>query len=478
MASRVAVDSDTWWHLRAGQWMIEHRTLLRIDMFSYTRYGQPWHYTAWMLEIPMAAIYGLVGPGGLNLWMAGMITLSFFFVWRVMSGGPFLKAFILVLATATSSIFWAARPHLMTYLLSAIYLSILEDYRWERVALARRRLWWLPALMAIWANSHGGFAVGFILMGIYWINQVWGWLVDGSLWERLKSIVRTPKILLTHPDYILSRIAVLLLVALCINPIGVQMLLYPFKTVAIGNLRDYIQEWQSPNFHSLSVQPFIWLLLAVFGVVGISRRRLVLSDFLLVAVPVYMGLLAGRNVALFALFAPPVLARHAAPVLDALGRRIGYRGMRDRPMSPAQGWVNRALLVVLAIAVIAKLALVFPPQVTEQHNRKSLPYDAVSYLKSAHLPGELFSTYNWGGFLTWVLPEYRVFIDGRTDLYGDEIIDEWLQVARGEPGWQEVLDRWNVNSLLFEPNLPVVDHLEEENWRLVYEDDMAVIYVR
>src|SRR5690606_13624710 len=97
-----------------------------------------------------------LGPGGLNLWTAGMVTLSFAFLWRTLSGGLFLRVFIFVLAATVSAVYWAARPYLVTFLFAAVFLWILEDMRWGRIPPGSRRLLWLPVLMVIWANSHGG----------------------------------------------------------------------------------------------------------------------------------------------------------------------------------------------------------------------------------------------------------------------------------------------------------------------------------
>jgi hypothetical protein len=83
MAAAFAVDTDTWWHLRAGEWMVENRQILQVYLFSHTRYGEPWRYPGWLVEILMFAIYHLAGPGGLNIWTAAMVTLAFVFVWQV-----------------------------------------------------------------------------------------------------------------------------------------------------------------------------------------------------------------------------------------------------------------------------------------------------------------------------------------------------------------------------------------------------------
>src|SRR3970282_664765 len=141
---------------------------------------------------------------------------------------------------------------------------------------------------------------------------------------------------------------------------GPSILFYPFETLSIGTLGQFIQEWQSPNFHDLQGQPFAWLLLLTLGALGASKRRMALIDFLLVAGFGYLGLTAARNVALFALVAPAVLTRHAAPLLGELGEKMGVRlfAQEERKAPRWQKVLNLVLLGVLALAVGLRVAMV------------------------------------------------------------------------------------------------------------------------
>lgn len=475
MALRVAMDTDTWWHLRTGETIVEEHTIPKTDSFSYTRTGERWVYpsAAWLMELKIFHLYDRFGPGGLNLWVAGAVTLAFAFVYLSLSGGLFLRAFALVLAAAASAVYWAARPYMASFVLSAVFLWILEDFRWRR----NNRLVWLPFLMILWANSHPGFAVGFILLAVYIADEATRWLGERWTSRRGLSIKRRDVDQALH-----GRMGALLLVGLamavgvCLNPSGPSLLLYPFQTVSIGVLRDFIQEWQSPDFHQLNVLPFALLLFSTLAAFAFSKQRVVVSDLLLLLVFGFMALLAGRNIALFALAAPIALTRHATPLVEELRKRIGLRSSKT---TAAPGWqrtLNIAIVVFLATAVAFKAATVLPAKFNESVFSRGLPVGAVGYIKREHPPGHVFNSYNWGGYLIWELRDYPVYVDGRTDLYSDELLTGWLDIVGAQPGWQAQLEAWDVQLILLEPHWPLSKVLAYEGWQLIYEDDVSVLY--
>ena len=163
MAVRISADSDTWWHLRAGSWMVENGQILRTDPFSLTRNNQSWIYPGWLAQVALYGAFEWLGFAGLNLFTGLMVVLAFGLLWNALDGNPLLRAFVLVLAAATSAVYWAARPHIISFALSAAFLLVLERAKGGRLRL----LWILPVLMALWVNVHGGFVFGFVLTAIY-----------------------------------------------------------------------------------------------------------------------------------------------------------------------------------------------------------------------------------------------------------------------------------------------------------------------
>lgn len=468
MAARPSVDTDTWWHLRSGAWMVEHGAVLTTDVFSSTRLGQPWINHSWLAQLLLYRLWRLAGYAGLNLATALVVVLAFGLVYQQLEGNAYLKAFTLVLAAAASHVYWSARPQLLSFLLAAIFAYVLHLYRWRGV----NRLWLLPVLMVLWVNLHGGFAIGFILLLITLAGQV----ISRLLGQDEAGVVSWPR---------LATLAVVTLVcaaAVVVNPYGPVLYLYPLRTVSIGALQDFIQEWQSPNFHQREMQLFIWLWLAVLAALGLSRRRVDLTDLALLGGCTYLALLAARNIPIAALVAAPIITRHAAAGISGLwASQPRLAAWLDPPPGVRTlAWLNWTLLGLVGLAVAVKAADAALVSTNERYLQSRVPLAAVRYLQAERPAGPLFNAYNWGGYLIWSLyPEYRVFVDGRTDLYDDALLREYLQAALGQPDYEAVLERHGINLVLIETHSFLDEHLRvNPQWRLAYADETAVVYER
>ncbi|GAB4472108.1 MAG: hypothetical protein Kow0088_06450 [Anaerolineales bacterium] len=474
MAARVSVDADTWWHLRAGQWMIENRQILTKDLFSYTRYEAEWRYPGWLIEIPMAFIESKLGLGGLNILTGMVIAATFGFIFATLQGNELVRAFLIILAATVSGMYWSARPHLFTLLFTALFLYLLESSTRRGLTHSRRSLLIiLPALMFCWVNSHGGFIVGFIVWGIYFIER----LIEQVLLI-LREGRRIKDVFLDQALHTLILIGLGMGILAFLNPLGPQIFLYPFRTVSIQQLRAYIQEWQSPDFHSLSLQPFIWLLILLLFVSAFSEKNWKIRDFLLVSVFLYLALIAGRNVALFALVAPLPISRMVAESdWSHLFASLNLHGITTRNHRPPKDYpkLNLFLLSLIFLGCIFRSYQVYPEEVIVNLLSDGYPLAAVHYLEANRPPGRLFNSYNWGGYLLWHLPEYPVFVDGRTDLYNEEILDQWFQVAQLKDGWEQVIEQWQIRVILMERDWRMAEVYLQHGWCQSYVDDIAIV---
>ncbi len=463
MATRVSLTPDTWWHLRAGQWMQEQGQILRSDPFSLTRQGEPWIYPGWLAQVSLFGVYRLAGFAGLYLFTAALVTLAFALLWPLLEG-PFLwRAWVVILAAATSAVYWSARPQIMSFALTGLALWLLGP----GAGWPGKKAWLFPALIALWVNVHGGFAIGLLLLGVEaaaaGLGFVWQALDGGGL---LAAWVAQRRILGRWLALLAASTA-----AVALNPHGPLMILYPLKTVSIEVLQQYIVEWQAPNFHLREVQPFLWMILALLGALAFAGRKLALRDGLRVLLFMPMALMAGRNIPLFALVAAPPIASHG---LEAI-RPLLDRFPPSRPLRPRLARaLNLLLAALISLAALAKVLTALSPAETERAIAEQAPVGAVRYMQRHQPPGPLFNSYNWGGYIIWSLyPDYLTFVDGRTDLFGDQLLKDYLAAWRAEESWRLTFQVWNIRLALLEPQAPLAKVLQGEGWQVLYRDQKA-----
>ena len=461
MAARTPLDSDLFWHLRAGTDMLRSGQPVLVDWMSYTRAGAAWINHSWLSEVFLALIFRAGGFAAIGFWMALMAVAVLMLVYARLSGPAIWRAFLLVLVAAVIAPVWSPRPQLFSLLLLVLLDWLLDGWR-----AGRAPGWLIVLLMGFWSNLHGGYALGVILIMCWVAGELLNHLTgrEGALsWRRILS---------------LAGWGAVGFLAAAINPNGIAMWRIPFQTVGVGVLQQSIPEWASPDFHDLTQQPFLVLLVGLIAAVGLAGKPVDGKALMKSLVFAAMGLVARRNIAPFALLAAPLLAESGGLVLAQVLARLP-RLPESKSVSPrlAKG-INLFLVGFLAFVMLLKWYVVSTTPVVEAYMAQSYPTAAVSWLKMANPPGKMFSSYAWGGYLDWALPQYPVFVDGRTDLFGDAVIGQWLSTANAEAGWQQTLDHWDVRLVLLERGWPLTAELERVGWKLVYQDSLTVIYGR
>ena len=216
--------------------------------------------------------------------------------------------------------------------------------------------------------------------------------------------------------------------------------------------------------------PLLLFLLAIAAslfILGTARKPVRVSSLFLLIVFTSMALVSQRHLGLFAVIAPfawlPLLGWEESSTPSA--------GGNHKP-NPIMTGISLAFLLYS----VAFLALSLPAAAARPVNLAHFPANAVDYLKSTQPPGRLFNNFNWGGYLTWTLPEYPVFVDGRSDIYGDEIILQSDRVERAAPGWQAVIQEWDIHTILVFAGSPLGEALTRTGWQLCYSDKQAEVY--
>jgi hypothetical protein len=466
---RPVTDVDFWLHMATGRWIVEHARLPAYDLFTYTVSGHRWVNHEYLSEVLMwllQARFGLAGVSvvwGLLSWLGLLLVLA---ACRPRTEPYVVTGLGLALAALAGAPIWGPRPQMVTFVLLALELL------WLRRALAdddSRAILWLPAVMALWSNLHGGWPVAFPFLGI----------AMAVSWRRPALLRR------------LALVTALSAVAVGLNPNGIAIYAYPFQTLTSVAQQSLIAEWASPNFHLLDLRAFELMVLLLIAGLALSRpspgspgnrgggvrisRGGSAFDLLVALAGLALALESARNVALFVAVATPVLVA----VWSDVWRRLPAW---PRPAPPR--WAPAVAVVALlgvAAAIVPRIAgdLARQPALTAQ----TQPVGAADWL--AANPGigtRMFNEYAWGGYLAMRFsprPARRVYILSEGVLVGDAQLERYHAVVTLQPGWRSVLDEDGVDYVVFDSGSALDGELAHDpGWRLAYRDRTAVVYVR
>lgn len=467
MAVRTPADTDMWWHLATGRYILTTGQIPQTDPFSFTMRGQPWTNVQWLAQVGMYGLYQAGSYTALALAVAALVLISFAFIYAQMEGGAFLRAFIVVMAATASSVIWSPRPQMLSFALLAATGYILYLFRSRGI----NRLWLLIPMFALWGNVHGGYALGLMLLAA---------TIAGEVMNRLLPQPGSPGMSCRQIGT-LAGIAFLCGLALLASPYGLGTWALPFRTVGIRTLQGFIMEWASPDFHNLYEQPILWLILGLLAAAGFSGRRWNWTDLIVVLLFGYSAFLARRNIAALAVVIAPVLSYQVQPILEPIERWVRASGASRQQVSPRlAGILNWVIVLLVVLAALVKSGVALSPRMYDRAVRDAAPVRAVAWLRGAspRLSGPLYNSYNWGGYLLWALPEEPVFVDGRTDVY-NTFLQEYVKVMFVRPGWQSVLDTYRIRTVLTERDSFLAALLATQpQWRLAYEDDQATVWTR
>jgi hypothetical protein len=442
---RQLADNSFFWHLRTGQYMLDHG-VPHGDIFSYTTPGTRWVAQSWLAELTYGVLDRTFGAFGIRVLVAltgAAITLLSYRLARRLAGDRVRAALVTLVAYLATFVVFSERPLSLGLLLALVVVWIVEvpDSR-----IARRPLLALPIVFWLWANVHGSFALGVVYIGLH----VLGRALDGDRpWRgRERDLV--------------AGTFVGLVVSLA-NPYGPGLLLFPVQLMSRGRVLSQVVEWRSPDFRTPVGMAFGAWLVVLIGALALSSRRPTRRDVVIALPFVLLALWAERNIGLAVLFTLPIAARAVATT-------------RPRPdsRSPASAV---ALFVVVSLLAVSGVGAAGQPD----FQVRGYPSEAMTYLDSHNLLGRrLFTTDAWAGYtILRFWPQQHVFMDDRYDTYPERLVDDYTEVARGLPNWDRVLDRYRVQVVVWQPDRALSQLLaQSSHWRRVHRDHNAVVYVR
>jgi hypothetical protein len=269
------------------------------------------------------------------------------------------------------------------------------------------------------------------------------------------------------------------LVAVLATPHGFSLYLYPFQTQGSVAQQKLIVEWFSPDFHQIYLRPFEAMVFIVIA--GFALRRPRLYDFMLTMAGLGLALQSVRHVALFVAAATPVMIATYSDYWKELAAGRGWK--LSLPARPLFAGITAAVLVVVFVVALVKIDSDINPTVQQKLDAGSYPIGAADWL-AAHpdVGTRMYNQYGWGGYLAYRFypdPNRRVFIFGEAELMGDPLLNQYNSVQNLRPDWKAILDQYQVDYVIFNTGEALSNVLATQpEWKLVYQDKVAVIYVR
>ncbi len=457
----LLTDANTGVHVRVGEWILAHHAAPRRDLFSFVLEGQAWCDWEWLAD----ALYGLLHrfhklAAIVTLCMAALSLLALV-IYRTacLYARPAVAFAITALIMAVSTIHWLARPHLFSWLLLAVFGWLIER---SRVTGKRSCLLALPVLMLLWVNLHPGFVAGLALLAVWFVAEG---VNSNNRFARRHGI-----------DHGRARewacwfglIGLACLGATLANPYGIALhrhvLWYLFSP---SSVTPCVTEWSSPDFHNPRLRCFELFLpiSAAAGLWSACRQRWAWSALSLGGL--HLALAAVRNVPICAV----LCAAPLASLIEGFLKEHNFLLCFDHPgrskFSPlARNALGFGIFGLMVLEACWSRQLALPPGAT-------LPMAAIAHLP----PGRLFTTDAWADYLIYADSGRQVFLDGRNDLYGPDLVRAYLTVVEARPGWQEILRTHRISVMLVPPTSAISAALaSSREWKLSYRDGTTAVF--
>lgn len=471
--------TDLWGHLTYGRWIAENGTLPDTDPLALAGAAEAGAPQA------MVHVSWLAQVAGYKLWqVAGSAGLQLAHVFLIVAASIALMAAIRCRST---SIAWAAAGALVAYLLSLPIAGVIRPQLFAMLAMAMTLLaisqmkdrWhplvWLPVVFALWANLHGSFPVGMVVVGCFLVSEAFDAVRRGGVAAAWRcQAVRRAVLLLG-----------LITVAVTINPHGMGLLVHVLAFGQHGNLHN-IQEWQPTVLKSLTGGLFFGSLLITGVLLRISPRRVTAADALLLIVFGIGTLLAMRMLVWWAMIWPVLMIPHVAAVCREWLDRSEHN---SKPLAlPAAG---TAMNTLIAVAVLFMTLVVSPmgdAWVTGQRRSeavvvsKETPVFLADEIGRLGLTGKIFAPMKWSDYLLWhaegaVTP----LISSHVHLVSPETWHDYLSLDNGHDSWAEILKRHGIEYLVVDNATQgrlirqIRDRSPEDNHRVLYQDQRGQI---
>jgi hypothetical protein len=435
---------DLTYHLRAGGEILDVGAIPTVDSWTFTASGLPWTDQQWGAQVILAAVFRVGGWTGLVLLRAVLVGAIFGCLFEIgrrrglgLRGAAWLGLAAFIVSAAALSL----RPQLIGMALFAAVLLLVADRREHP-----RRLWVVPVIVLVWANVHGSFFLGPLVLGLAWLQD----LHDGA---------NQP-----HRALVVALVGV---VAASVTPFGPAVWGYAIGLSMNPEVTRRITEWQPTSLRDVPGLLFFGSALGVAALLARRGRPAAWPAILWLGVFFVIGAYAARGIAWW-----PLGAVAAVAVVLAVAPETRRPQREGTPLMRRLNAVTAGAIVLIGVALLPVWRPVDPGLSAPDGVLASAPSGITAELGALARPADrLLNPQGWGSWFEFALPDLPLAIDSRIELFPAGVWDAYDQVTTGREGWTEQLDTWGATIAAVEaPNTGLADRLASIGWRSVYED--------
>lgn len=460
------LDPDIWWHLKVGDWIIQHAAVPHTGILSRTVANRPWVAYSWGYEVMLSRAYawfGLLGIGVFGIVLTLAVAYAAYWMLRRLTGRFWFACVGAGIACSAFLFNGMPRPFFFSIILFAVTLTLLlEANRSGRI----ETLYWLPLVFVLWANLHIQFIYGLFPVGLCFAVSLG--------YEAIKRLGYEPRLLLA-PRLPSSKLGLVFAVCVLATLVGPNFY-HPYISIYEYSKATFpykvILELQPLSFRGYSHHAELLLAAAGFFVVG-WQRKLDLFKLALLAVASMVAFRTMRDAWFLCIAA-------AGCIADATDD-LATEPVPSLSKHSTETWFEKigvAVTVVLLLGAISP-AVGFNLRELDRAISSQYPVDAVNFLRRNPLSGPLYNNLNWGGFLMWYMPDYPVAVDGRNDAYGDELDKIFYGSQNADASYKNDPYLNESGIVLLDSDLPLAKVLTvDPRFVLIYRDQVATVFAR
>ncbi len=464
-------EPDVLLHLTTGRYVLDVGALPHTDIFSYTRFGEPWVMHEWLYQILIYLLHDAFGITAIQIISAAILTAVIYLNKQNcrLAGAAEVTAWFSTILLFTAWLFFVSnRPHIFTYLFVSLLLHFFLRYRYKGEA---KPLYFIPVMMIPWVNIHGAFIVGIVLLGYLSVLTFIESHINGNHSSQQKH---------------LAIAFILTLAASLINPYGIEQLFFPFQVMDQWAMR-YVTEWMPPDYSHWNYVAYAFMVVFIIASSAWSKTEGRWFNLALAAPFIIASLNSVRHI--------PIAAFVLAPLLAFSIQQLASHFMQRRHLYPAnRAYVTPPLIKAstaelgdvetklnwLLLGCFFIAASSFYPQINKiknHHFMQLFPVGATKYLIENKIQGRIFSPIQYSDYILFHrYPEQRIFYDVRIETYGKELSYEYMRMLNAREDWLDLFEKHKIEYIVLgKLKDPYPKFLNNPSFTTLYEDDFSIV---